>query len=127
MEMQHRSPNVMMPALKTLECSLTTGTISGKTLIIEALSVQVLSSLSEGDDYDFGHELAPSDASKFSHMTEEEMPIATSEMKLPLEETVTTEGIFFYPNHHFSFSSNLVLTLACFNTCLYDIRRGCRY
>jgi len=94
-EMQHRSPNVMMPALKTLECRLTTGTISGKTLIIEALSVQVLSSLSEGDDYDFSHELAPSDASKFSHMTEEEMPIATSEMKLPLRETVTTEGIFF--------------------------------
>jgi len=60
-----------MPALKIPECTPTTGLIGGKAPIFEAPSVQVLSSSSEGDDYDFGHEPSPSDASKFSHMTEE--------------------------------------------------------
>jgi len=59
----------MMPALKILECNPTTGLIGGKAPITEALSVQVLSSSSEGNNYDFGHELTPHDASKFSHMT----------------------------------------------------------
>ena len=80
----------MLPALKIPECSPTTGPIGGKTLITEVPSVQVLSSSSKGDDYDFGHEPAPSDASKFSHMIEKEMPVSVPEMELPLGETTTT-------------------------------------
>ena len=69
-EMQPGSPNIMMPALKIPECSPTTGPIGGKSLITKASSVQLLSLSSEEDDYDFGHEPAPPDASKFSHMDE---------------------------------------------------------
>ena len=122
-EMQPVSPNVMMSALKIPECSLTIRSIGGKTLITEAPSVQVLSSSSKGDDYNFDHEPTPSDASKFSHIMEREMPVASPETELPLGETATTEGILFYPNHRFSFPSYR----SCFSTCLYDIRRGCRY
>ena len=33
------------------------------------------------------------DTNKFSHLTEEEMQMAVSKKKLPLEGTTTTEGI----------------------------------
>jgi len=91
----------MMPALKIPECILTTGLIGGK--ITEVLFVQVLSSSSEGDDHNFGHEPAPPDASKFSHMMEKEMPVAAPEMELPLGETATTEGILSTPSSLFFF------------------------
>ena len=102
-EMRPGSPSIMMPALKILECSPTTGPIGGKAPITEAPSVQVLSLSSEGDDYNFGHEHVPLDASKFSHMMEEEMQVATPETELPLEKTTTTEGILSIPLIPFSF------------------------
>jgi len=54
--MQPGSPSIMMPALKIPECSPTTKPIDGKHSITKALSVQVLSSLSDGDDYNIGYE-----------------------------------------------------------------------
>ena len=101
-KIQPSSPNIMMLVLKIPECSLTTGPISGKTLITEAPSVQVLSLSSEWDEYDFGHEPAPSDASKFSHMSEEEMPVVALETELLLEEIATTE--VFLPQSSLLFS-----------------------
>ena len=112
--MQPGSPNVMMPALKIPECNPTTGSIGGKALIIEAPSVQVLSSSSEGEDYDFGHEPAPSDASKFFYMTEEEMQVAAPETELPSRETVTTEVSFLF---HLCFSCDVILTPAWMILC----------
>jgi len=91
------SPSVMMLTVKILECSLIIGLIGGKAPITEASSVQVLSSSSEGNDYDIGYEPAPYNASKFSHMTEEEMQVATAEMELSSRETATTKGILSFP------------------------------
>ena len=42
------------------------------------------------------------------------MPVAAPETELPFGETAITEGILFYPNHHFSFPSYK----SCFNTCM---------
>ena len=51
-----------------------------------------------GDDHDFGDEPDPHpDTSKLSHMTKEEMQVAASGMKLPLEDTTTTESILSTP------------------------------
>jgi len=85
-----------MPALKIPESSPTTGPIGGKAPITEAPLVQVLSSSSEGDDHNIGSEPAYHDASKFSHMTEEEMQVAAPETELPSREAATTEGIFSF-------------------------------
>ena len=43
----------------------------------------ILSSSSEGDDYDFGHELASPVARKLSYMMEEEMQVVAPETELP--------------------------------------------
>ena len=83
----------MMPALKIPECNSTTGPIGGKAPVIEAPSIQVLSSSFEGDDYGFGYEPALHDTSKFFHMTDEKMQVASPEKELPLSETATTEAI----------------------------------
>ena len=66
----------MMLALKIPESSPTIGPFGGKAPIAKASLVQVLSLSSEGDDHDIGSEPAPHDASKFSHVTEEEMQVA---------------------------------------------------
>jgi len=109
----------MMPALKIHKCSPTTGPIGGKALITEAPSVQVLFLSSEEDDYDFGHELAPSDASKFSHMIEEEMQVDTPKMELPSRETATTEGILSFPSMAFLIKHiDVILTPAWMTLCI---------
>ena len=84
-------------SLKIPECSSTTGPLGGKTLITEAPSVQVLSSSSKGDDYNFDHEPAPSDASKFSHMTEEEIPVVAPKTELPLGRPLLLRVFFSTP------------------------------
>ena len=67
-----------------------------------------------GDGYDFGHEPAPSlDASKFFHVTEEEIQVAALEIEPPLGEIATTEGIFSIPFITFLVKHiNIVLTPA---------------
>jgi len=67
-----------------------------------------------GDDHDFGDEPDPHpDTSKLSHMTEEEMQVAASGMKLPLEDTTTTKSILSTPIIAFIFyHTNVVLTHA---------------
>jgi len=96
-EMRQGFPSVMMPVLKTLECSTTIGPIGGKARFTEASSIQVLSLSSEEDDYDFVHEPACYDASKFSHMTEEKMQVAAPGMELPFKVTLATEGTLSIP------------------------------
>jgi len=59
---QPGSPSIMMPALKVIESSPTTGPIREKASIAEVSLVQVSSSSSEGDDYEFGSEHAFHDA-----------------------------------------------------------------
>ena len=49
------------------------------------------------------------DSSKFSHLTEKEMPITASETELPLGETATAEGINSIPLVFFN-HVNIVLT-----------------
>ena len=129
-EMQSGSPNIMMPTPRAPECSPTTGLVGGKALTTGASLIQVSSSSSEEhvdysrDDRDFGNEPAPRpDISKFSHMTEEEMQVAASRMELPLGGTTTTEDILSTPIVAFFFQSYN----CCFNTCLYEIHRGCRH
>ena len=61
-DVQPSSPSIMMLALKVVESSLTTGPIGGKALVAEVSLVQVSSSSSEGDDYEFGSEHAFHDA-----------------------------------------------------------------
>ena len=60
--MQLGSPSIMMPALKVIESSPTTGPIGGKAQVAKASLVQVSSSSIEGDDHDIGSEVAPYDA-----------------------------------------------------------------
>ena len=119
-----------MPTPRVPECSPTTGLVGGKAPITGTSLIQVSSSLSEervdysGDDYYFGHEPAPSlDVSKFSHMKEKEIQVVVPETELPLGKTATTKGILFIP-----FITLLVKHIdVCFNTCLDDTCRGCRY
>ena len=75
-ETQSSSPSIMMSMLKIPESSPTAGPIGGKTPIVEAPLVEVLSLLPKEDDHDIGSEPAPHDISKFSHETEEEMQAA---------------------------------------------------
>jgi len=87
-----------MSALKIPKFSPTTGPIDGKAPITEAPLVQLLSSSSERDDHDIGYELAPHDAGKFSHMTEEKIQVTALETELPSRKTATTEGILSFPS-----------------------------
>jgi len=76
---QPGSPSVLMPTLRVIEPSSTTGVFSGKASIAETSCVELSSSSSEehgyysGEDVDFGDELALPDTSKFSHISEEEI------------------------------------------------------
>ena len=76
-ETQPSSPSIIMLALRISEPSPTTGPIGENTPFAEAFLIQVWSSSSEGDDHDIGSEPAPHNASKFSHVIEEEMQAAT--------------------------------------------------
>ena len=55
---QSGSPSIMMPTLKVIESSLTTGLIEEKAPVVEVSLVQVSSLLSGGDDHDVGSEPA---------------------------------------------------------------------
>ena len=90
----------MMPTPKAPECISTTRLVGGKAPTTGASLIQVSSSSSEDrvicsrDDHDFSNKSAPHpDASKFSHMTEEETQVAASGTELSLGDTTTTEGI----------------------------------
>ena len=69
--------------------------------------VQVSSSSSEehgdysGDEVDFGDEPVLSDASKFSHISEEEMQVDVLTMVPPSGEVTTTEGISSFPLNYY--------------------------
>jgi len=82
-EVQPGSPSVLMPLPQILEHSPSTGLICGKVPITEVPSIQMLSSSSEehvdysGDKIDFGDKLASPYTSKFSHVSEEQMRVAS--------------------------------------------------
>ena len=57
-EAQPGSSSIMMPALKVVESSPTTGPIEEKAPVVEVSLVQVSSLLSGGDDHDVGPEPA---------------------------------------------------------------------
>jgi len=76
---QPGSPGVLMPTLRVIELSPTTGVLSGKASIAETSCVELSSSSSEehgyysGEEVNFGDEPALPDTSKFSHISEEEI------------------------------------------------------
>jgi len=98
---QPGSPSVLMPALRIIDPSPTTGVFSGKVLIAETSCVELSSSSSKEHGYfsseevDFGDEPTLPDTSKFSHISEEEIqgydPVTAS----PIARIAATEGIFF--------------------------------
>ena len=96
MSKHNQTPSIMMPALRIPEFSLTTGPIGGIAPVAEAPLVQVSSSSSEENDHDIRSETAPPDASEFSHVTAEEMQVATPETELSSKETATAEGILSF-------------------------------
>jgi len=87
----------MMLALRRPEPNPTTRPIGEKTPIAEVPLVQVSTSSSEGEDHDIGSESTPHDASKFSHVTEEEMQVAVPEIEPPSMEIATSKGILSFP------------------------------
>ena len=58
---------------------------------------------SRDDDVDWDNVRPAPSTSKYSHLIEEEMLVVVPETDLLFKETTTTEGIHFYPSHHFSF------------------------
>jgi len=113
-----------MSASRVTEPSPTIGLLSGKAPVTEVSLVQVSSSSSEeygdysGDEVDFGDEPALSDASKFSHISEEEMQVDVPAVVPSSGEVTTTEGISYIPLFFSSYEH-------CFNTRLTVICRSC--
>jgi len=119
----------MMPSVGMPEPSPITGLVMVRSSTAKVTSVQVSSPSSKDRvDYsesylDWDNVRAAANSSKFSHLTEKEMPITTLEMELPLWETAIAEGIPSIPLIPFLFQS----CKYCFDTCLVDICRGYRY
>ena len=76
---QPGSLSVLMPTLRVIGPSPTTGVLSGNASIAETSCVELSSSSSEehgyysGEEVNFGDEPALPDTSKFSHISEEEI------------------------------------------------------
>jgi len=93
-ETQPGSPSIMMPTLKVIECSPTTGPIGGKAPVAEVSLVQVLSSSFEGDDRDIGLEPTYHNASEPLHVVKKETQVIPPEIELLSEGITTAESIF---------------------------------
>ena len=90
---QSGSPSVFISSPQTVNPSPTTGVIGGKGPATEASRVELLSSSSVEesdfqDDVDYGDEPAPPDLSKFSHISEEEIPVSYTHLTLPTKRIV---------------------------------------
>ena len=121
---QLSSPSVMMSASQVVEPSPTTGLLSGKAPVTEVSLVQVSSSSSEehgdysGDEVNFGDKPALPDASKFSHISKEEMQGGCSCKGSIIKRDHHYRGHFFYLLFFSSYEH-------CFNTRLTVICRSC--
>ena len=97
---QPGSPSVLMPTSRVVDPSLTTGVLSSKVSIAEPSCVELSSSSSEehgyysGEEVDFGDEPALPDASKFSHISEEEIQGCDPVTASPIAIIAATEGTF---------------------------------
>ena len=91
---QPGSPGILMPSLRVIDPSPTTGVFGGKAPIVEASRVELSSPSSEeegydsGDEVDFDDEPVLPDPSKFSYISEEEIygrdPVTASPPALSL-------------------------------------------